>query len=80
MNLVRTCLAKCMKLILYIFFSAVGVAIGAGWQNIVAYVNLGCYYIIGVPVGIVLGNVFHLQVKVGFHFILYYSFLNFKLL
>ncbi|GAU21726.1 hypothetical protein TSUD_328510 [Trifolium subterraneum] len=40
-----------------------GVAIGAGWQSIVAYVNLGCYYIIGIPVGIVLGNVFHLQVK-----------------
>ncbi|XP_058750676.1 protein DETOXIFICATION 21-like [Vicia villosa] len=40
-----------------------GVAIGAGWQSTVAYVNLGCYYIIGVPVGVVLGNVFHLQVK-----------------
>ncbi|KAI4348522.1 hypothetical protein L6164_009236 [Bauhinia variegata] len=40
-----------------------GVAIGAGWQSIVAYVNIGCYYIIGVPVGIVLGKVLHLQVK-----------------
>nr|KYP64007.1 Protein TRANSPARENT TESTA 12 [Cajanus cajan] len=40
-----------------------GVAIGAGWQSIVAYVNIGCYYIIGIPVGVVLGNVFHLQVK-----------------
>ncbi|KAL2658130.1 hypothetical protein AAZV13_03G005000 [Glycine max] len=26
-------------------------------------VNLGCYYIIGIPVGVVLGNVLHLQVK-----------------
>jgi MATE family multidrug resistance protein len=28
-----------------------GVAVGAGWQWLVAYVNLGCYYIIGIPVG-----------------------------
>ncbi|TKY62813.1 TRANSPARENT TESTA protein 12 [Spatholobus suberectus] len=42
-----------------------GVAIGAGWQSIVAYVNIGCYYIIGIPVGVVLGNVINWQVKVG---------------
>jgi len=42
------------------------VAIGAGWQSTVAYVNIGCYYIIGIPVGIVLGNIIHWQVKVGF--------------
>ncbi|CAL0322856.1 unnamed protein product [Lupinus luteus] len=40
-----------------------GVAIGAGWQSIVAYVNIGSYYIIGIPVGIVLGKVIDLQVK-----------------
>ncbi|KAJ7971999.1 Protein DETOXIFICATION [Quillaja saponaria] len=40
-----------------------GVAIGAGWQSIVAYVNIGCYYIIGIPVGVVLGKIIHLQVK-----------------
>ncbi|KAJ7976474.1 Protein DETOXIFICATION [Quillaja saponaria] len=40
-----------------------GVAVGAGWQSIVAYVNIGCYYIIGLPVGIVLGYVFHFEVK-----------------
>ncbi|KAM0858930.1 hypothetical protein ACQ4PT_047526 [Festuca glaucescens] len=28
-----------------------GVAVGAGWQWLVAYVNLGCYYGVGVPVG-----------------------------
>uniref|UniRef100_A0A0D6QV27 Protein DETOXIFICATION n=1 Tax=Araucaria cunninghamii TaxID=56994 RepID=A0A0D6QV27_ARACU len=32
-----------------------GVAIGAGWQALVAYVNLGAYYVIGLPIGIVLG-------------------------
>ncbi|CAL9013272.1 unnamed protein product [Prunus brigantina] len=32
-----------------------GVAIGSGWQAIVAYVNLTCYYVIGLPIGCVLG-------------------------
>ncbi|XP_050377663.1 protein DETOXIFICATION 27-like [Argentina anserina] len=32
-----------------------GVAIGSGWQAWVAYVNLFCYYIVGLPLGIVLG-------------------------
>ncbi|KAG5522065.1 hypothetical protein RHGRI_034314 [Rhododendron griersonianum] len=32
-----------------------GVAIGAGWQAYVAYVNIGCYYFFGIPLGLVLG-------------------------
>ncbi|XP_010525623.1 PREDICTED: protein DETOXIFICATION 33 [Tarenaya hassleriana] len=32
-----------------------GVAVGAGWQSLVAYINIGCYYILGLPLGIVLG-------------------------
>ncbi|KAJ4977325.1 hypothetical protein NE237_002431 [Protea cynaroides] len=32
-----------------------GVAIGSGWQSLVAYVNLGTYYVIGLPIGCVLG-------------------------
>ncbi|XP_031489757.1 protein DETOXIFICATION 41-like [Nymphaea colorata] len=32
-----------------------GVAIGCGWQALVAYVNLTTYYIIGLPIGLVLG-------------------------
>jgi MATE family multidrug resistance protein len=32
-----------------------GVAIGCGWQAVVAYVNLATYYGIGLPIGIVLG-------------------------
>ncbi|PIN08791.1 putative membrane protein, predicted efflux pump [Handroanthus impetiginosus] len=36
-----------------------GVAIGSGWQSYVAYINLGCYYLIGVPLGILMGWVFH---------------------
>ncbi|OVA15275.1 Multi antimicrobial extrusion protein [Macleaya cordata] len=40
-----------------------GVAIGSGWQASVAYINLGCYYVIGLPLGIVLGWVFHFGVS-----------------
>ncbi|GAV75823.1 LOW QUALITY PROTEIN: MatE domain-containing protein [Cephalotus follicularis] len=40
-----------------------GVARGSGWQNIGAYVNLGAYYLVGLPVGIVLGFVLHLRGK-----------------
>ncbi|KAJ8771639.1 hypothetical protein K2173_026816 [Erythroxylum novogranatense] len=40
-----------------------GVAVGAGLQTMVAYVNLGCYYVVGVPIGVILGYLFHLQVK-----------------
>ncbi|EEF34481.1 protein DETOXIFICATION 29 [Ricinus communis] len=32
-----------------------GVAIGAGWQAIVAYVNIACYYVFGIPMGLILG-------------------------
>ncbi|KAF8406068.1 hypothetical protein HHK36_008148 [Tetracentron sinense] len=36
-----------------------GVAVGSGWQALVAYINIGCYYIIGVPLGVVLGWPLH---------------------
>lgn len=32
-----------------------GVAIGGGWQGLVAYINLGCYYVFGLPLGYLLG-------------------------
>ncbi|CAN6174635.1 unnamed protein product [Urochloa humidicola] len=36
-----------------------GVAVGSGWQALVAYVNIGSYYLIGVPFGFLLGWGFH---------------------
>lgn len=39
-----------------------GVAIGSGWQALAAYINLGCYYVFGLPLGYVLGYVAHLGV------------------
>ncbi|XVE90273.1 hypothetical protein DITRI_Ditri20bG0065400 [Diplodiscus trichospermus] len=40
-----------------------GVAVGAGWQSIVAWVNIASYYLIGIPIGVVLGYVCNLEVK-----------------
>ncbi|KAL6635377.1 hypothetical protein ACP70R_028048 [Stipagrostis hirtigluma subsp. patula] len=37
-----------------------GVAIGGGWQALVAYINLGCYYAFGLPLGFGLGYLLHL--------------------
>ncbi|XP_027362833.1 protein DETOXIFICATION 29-like [Abrus precatorius] len=39
-----------------------GVAIGAGWQIAVAYINIACYYLFGVPLGLILGFKFDLGV------------------
>ncbi|GKA92788.1 DETOXIFICATION 40-like protein [Tanacetum coccineum] len=40
-----------------------GVAVGCGWQAYVAYVNIGCYYVVGIPLGFFLGFYFDLGVK-----------------
>ncbi|KAJ8761780.1 hypothetical protein K2173_004591 [Erythroxylum novogranatense] len=40
-----------------------GVAVGCGWQAVVAYVNIGCYYVVGVPIGCLLGFTFDLGAK-----------------
>ncbi|XP_047088055.1 protein DETOXIFICATION 29-like [Lolium rigidum] len=38
-----------------------GVAIGAGWQSLVAFINVGCYYLVGLP----LGALFGFKLKLG---------------
>ncbi|KAK7261088.1 hypothetical protein RIF29_27392 [Crotalaria pallida] len=40
-----------------------GVAVGCGWQTFVAYVNVGCYYGVGIPLGALLGFYFNFGVK-----------------
>ncbi|KAF3681516.1 MATE efflux family protein 8 [Capsicum annuum] len=40
-----------------------GVARGSGWQHIGAYVNLGAYYLVGIPAGLLLEFVLHLNGK-----------------
>lgn len=40
-----------------------GVAVGAGWQFFIALINVGCYYILGLPIGALLGYEFKLGVQ-----------------
>ncbi|PON50278.1 Multi antimicrobial extrusion protein [Trema orientale] len=40
-----------------------GVARGSGWQHRGAYINLGAFYVVGLPMGVVLGFVLHLRGK-----------------
>ncbi|KAI3765211.1 hypothetical protein L2E82_15239 [Cichorium intybus] len=40
-----------------------GVAVGCGWQAFVAYVNIGCYYAVGVPLGVLLAFYFDFGAK-----------------
>ncbi|GAB4861312.1 Protein DETOXIFICATION 27 [Ancistrocladus abbreviatus] len=40
-----------------------GVAVGSGWQAWVAYINLACYYLVGLPLGVVMGWVFYTGVE-----------------
>lgn len=40
-----------------------GVAIGGGWQALVAYINIGCYYVFGLPLGFLLGYKANLGVE-----------------
>ncbi|KAJ6433963.1 hypothetical protein OIU84_017637 [Salix udensis] len=40
-----------------------GVAVGAGWQSTVAYINIASYYLVGIPIGVVLGYVMDMHVK-----------------
>ncbi|XP_024023914.1 protein DETOXIFICATION 29 [Morus notabilis] len=40
-----------------------GVAVGAGWQSFVAYVNVACYYLFGIPLGLLLGYTLDMGVK-----------------
>jgi len=42
-----------------------GTARGCGWQKIGAFVNLGSYYLVGIPSAIVLAFVLHIGGKVN---------------
>ncbi|CAH1414932.1 unnamed protein product [Lactuca virosa] len=44
-------------------FALSGVAIGAGWQTTVAYMNFGSYFFFGIPLGLFLGFILDMGVK-----------------
>ncbi|KAH6763245.1 MATE efflux family protein [Perilla frutescens var. hirtella] len=40
-----------------------GVAIGAGWQVPVAYMSIGCYFLFGVPLGVLMAYKFEMKLE-----------------
>lgn len=55
---------------IFVSFLSVGVAIGGGWQALVAYINIGSYYIFGLPLGYLLGYKAKLGVTVCIRYII----------
>ncbi|XP_059633678.1 protein DETOXIFICATION 29-like isoform X2 [Cornus florida] len=55
-------LGACIAII-SVQLSLCGVAIGAGWQALVAYVNIGCYYVFGLPSSLLLGFTLNMGVQ-----------------
>lgn len=51
-----------MFLVLY-YGDEPGIVRGSGWQHIAAYVNLGSYYVVGIPISALLAFVLHLRGK-----------------
>ncbi|KAL2335767.1 hypothetical protein Fmac_016980 [Flemingia macrophylla] len=45
------------------YYLCTGIARGGGFQQIGAYVNLGAYYLVGIPMGLYLGFYLQLQAK-----------------
>lgn len=54
-----------LRIVIEIYIVNSGVAVGAGLQSAVAVVNLVCFYLIGIPLGALLGYLTNLQVKVN---------------
>lgn len=42
-----------------------GVAVGSGRQAVVAYINIGSYYLVGIPLGVLLGWLFPSNIVVS---------------
>lgn len=52
----------------YILCVILGIARGCGWQKIGAFVNLGSYYIVGIPSALLFAFVLHVGGKVSHYF------------
>ncbi|KAA3459746.1 protein DETOXIFICATION 16-like isoform X2 [Gossypium australe] len=59
-NIIDGVQSTCLKIIHFV--KHLGIVRGCGWQKIGAYINLGSYYLVGIPLSIVLAFVFHIGV------------------
>ncbi|XP_016446148.1 protein DETOXIFICATION 9-like [Nicotiana tabacum] len=54
----------CLSIIVYSTVTVLsGVARGSGWQKLGAYVNLGSYYLVGIPASLLMGFVWNWKAK-----------------
>lgn len=44
-------------------YGPAGAAVGAGWQFLVSMINIGCCYVVGLPIGALLGYEFKLGIQ-----------------
>ncbi|OIW09377.1 hypothetical protein TanjilG_01348 [Lupinus angustifolius] len=56
-------LAPLILFLIHFIYRKKRVAVGCGWQSFVAYVNVGCYYGVGIPFGAILGFYFKFGAK-----------------
>lgn len=49
-------------------------AVGSGWQVFVAYINVGCYYLIGLPGGVLMEILFRFGVPVSLQSLRWFFF------
>lgn len=56
-------------------FRLSGVAVGSGRQVVVAYINIGSYYLVGIPFGILLGWLLPSGIVVTFVTLIFHSIL-----
>lgn len=61
------CLSTSVNFSLLIFWLWIGVIRGCGWQKFGAYVNLGSYYLLGIPFSAVFAFVLHMKGQVRFN-------------
>ena len=47
----------------HVIFLSSGIARGCGWQHLGAYVNLGSFYLVGIPMAVLLGFVLKMEGK-----------------
>jgi MATE family multidrug resistance protein len=47
----------------HVVFLSSGIARGCGWQHLGAYVNLGSFYLVGIPTAVLLGFVLKMEGK-----------------
>ena len=58
----------------------IGAARGCGWQKLCSFINLGAYYVVGIPSAVLFAFIFRIGGMVGFLFLSFSLTLKYILL